>query len=114
MSRRHVVCVVVLVSSAFACWAIAQEKGPAANSGLPEPGQFILSSAGESAVMLETKSGRSWVLYRSVDGESAWIPAKRIDSDEEALKWRQKEREAEVTRARDARRLLEESLQPKK
>jgi len=40
---------------------------------------------------LDTKSGKTWVLTHSVEGQSIWLPAKRIDSEDEARDWQKRE-----------------------
>jgi hypothetical protein len=49
-------------------------------------------------VLVDTATGKSWVLHRGGDGSAAWLPALRIDSDKEARQWR----EAETRRAAEA------------
>jgi hypothetical protein len=114
MTRRNIAGILIVVLLALGGFAIAQQERPIVPAGALEAGLFTVSAAGESAVLLETKSGKTWVLQRSVEGESAWLPAKRLDSDDDILNWRKREREIELIRAREARRALEESLKPKK
>jgi hypothetical protein len=103
MSRRYVVGVIAVGLLALGGWALAQQERPGANT--PEPkvrnyervgapaqgGQFAVAPAGDSAVLVDTRSGKTWVLHRSVQGDSVWLPAKRLDSQEEALRWRGQE-----------------------
>lgn len=64
----------------------------------PEGGPFAVSPAGQSAVLLDTKSGKTWVLTRSAHGESVWLPASRIDSAQEARDWQGREDKAKQHR----------------
>ena len=53
-----------------------------------EGDRFAVSSAGSMAVMVETATGKTWLLHHSADGStSAWLPAERIDDCDEARKW---------------------------
>jgi hypothetical protein len=91
MSRRHVIGLLVVALLGVGGWAFAQQGGPGAKTAAPEGGPFVVSSAGQSAVLLDTKSGKTWVLTHSVEGRSIWLPARRIDSEEEARDWQQRE-----------------------
>ncbi len=53
-----------------------------------EGDRFAVSSLGSTAVMVETATGKTWLLHHSADGStSAWLPAERIDDSDEARKW---------------------------
>jgi hypothetical protein len=92
MSRKFVLGVLIAASLALGGWALAQQERPAANvAAQAASGPFAVSPAGQSAVLLDTKSGKTWVLNRSVEGESVWLPAKRIDSEIQAKEWRQEQ-----------------------
>jgi hypothetical protein len=103
MSRRHVIGILVLGLLALGGWAVAQQERPGAKAPAPEGGPFVVSPAGDTAVLLETKSGKTWVLRRSVEGHSVWLPAKRIDSEEDGLRWRQREEEVRQALAERAK-----------
>jgi len=92
MSRHHVIGILVVGLLALSGWAFAQQERPGAKTAAPESGQFAVSPAGSSAVLLDTKSGKTWVLTRSVEGQSVWLPVRRIDSEEEARDWQQREK----------------------
>lgn len=87
MSHRYVIGVLVVALLGLGGWALAQPDRPAAKDAAPASGPFTVSPAGDSAVLLETRSGKTWVLQRSVQGDSVWLPARRIDSEEDALRW---------------------------
>ncbi len=53
-----------------------------------EGDRFAVSPAGSTAVMVETATGKTWLLHHSADGStSVWLPAERIDESDEARKW---------------------------
>src|SRR3954453_23966432 len=88
MDRRFVLGLTVVVILVVCAWGLTQAQPPGGKQP-PSSDQFLVSPAGETAVLLDTKSGKTWVLTRSIDGESVWLPARRIDSPEEAQDWRQ-------------------------
>ena len=90
MSRTIILGALIAVGLALGGWALAQQQPPAAKvPPKAESGQFAVAPAGQSAVLLDTKTGKTWVLTHSVQGQSVWLPAKRIDSEEEAREWRE-------------------------
>ena len=66
------------------------KDGPNMDAKKPEPkagpGRYTVSGAGESAVKLDTATGKTWVLHLSRDG-ATWIPARQIDNPQEADKY---------------------------
>jgi hypothetical protein len=59
--------------------------------------------------LLDTKSGRAWVLRQSADGmHTAWLPTERLDGPEQAQQWFQKENELQGEVETQRRRLLQE------
>src|SRR5262245_17720698 len=93
MSRRFVVGIIITASLAIVSWALAQQERPVAKApALAEGGPFVVSPAGQSAVLLDTKSGKTWVLTHSVEGVSVWLPTRRIDSEQEAQEWQEREK----------------------
>jgi len=100
---------IVAVSSAY---ALAQQGGepPAASANLPAT--FSVSPAGDSAVLLDGRSGRTWLLIRSIDRTqpAVWLPVERLDQPEQAAKWDAAERERQRVLQQNApleRRLTE-------
>jgi hypothetical protein len=93
MSRHYVIGIVVVGLLALGGWALAQQERPGAKGPAAEGGPFVVSPAGDTAVLLETKSGKTWVLRRSVEGDAVWLPAKRIDSHDEVIRWRRHDEE---------------------
>jgi hypothetical protein len=89
---RYVIGILVVGLLALGGWAVAQQDRPGAKAPVAESEPFVTSPAGQSAVLLDTKSGNTWVLTHSVEGQSVWLPARRIDSEEEARVWQEREK----------------------
>ena len=70
-------------------------------------GRYTVAPAGKSAVLLDTATGQTWVLQRPGDARAVWLPARRLDSEQETQKWLEEQR----TRGQDKARALEEELQ---
>jgi len=88
MFRRFAIGILIGGFLVTGSWVMAQQERPDAKKATStEVGPFVASPAGDTAVLLETKSGKTWVLTRSVDGRLMWLPASRIDSEEEAGVW---------------------------
>lgn len=87
MDRRFVLGLTVVAILVAGAWGLTQAQQPGGKQP-PTSDRFLVSPAGETAVLLDTKSGKTWVLTRAIDGESVWLPAKRIDSLDEAQDWR--------------------------
>ena len=104
MSRSYVIGIVVVGLVALGGWALAQQERPDGKGSAAEGGPFVVSPADDTAVLLETKSGKTWVLRRSVEGDAVWLPTKRIDSHEEVLRWRQREEDLKSFLAEKAKR----------
>jgi hypothetical protein len=51
-------------------------------------------------VLLDTATGKAWELVRSGDGRAAWIPVRKFDSDQEARKWLETEKQRADDRER--------------
>jgi hypothetical protein len=96
---RYVIGILVVGLLAFGGWAVAQQDRPGPKAPAPEGGPFVVSPAGQSAVLLDTKSGKTWVLTQSVEGHSVWLPARRIDVEEEALRWQEREKKVKAIQA---------------
>jgi hypothetical protein len=78
------------------------------------PGRFAVAVSGETAVLLDTATGQTWVLRRTPG--AAWVPAQKLDSDEAVREWLEREKvverlaaevELERQRARQAAERLE-------
>jgi hypothetical protein len=51
-------------------------------------GTYAVVAGPGATVMLDTRSGKTWVLTPSFDDAPVWVPVKRIDSEDEAARWR--------------------------
>jgi hypothetical protein len=58
-----------------------------------EPSRFTVAAAGDTVVMLDTASGKTWMLHRTPGGGAAWLPVERIDDPEAARKWRDRDQQ---------------------
>jgi hypothetical protein len=87
MKTSHVLMVLAAALVGVGGWALGQQAQQ------PEPrkaeaGAFHVAPAGDGAVLVETATGRTWLLNRSVDGlRTAWLPIERIDTPEKARTW---------------------------
>jgi hypothetical protein len=94
MSGKIVVGVVMVASVAIGGWALAEQERPAAKApAQAESGSFVVSPTAKSAILLDTKTGKTWELNHSVTRDHVWLPGKRIDSEQEANDWRKQEEE---------------------
>ena len=95
MTRRNLIVTFVVGFLALGGWAWAQQKNPGL-PGMPTPqqegGPYAVASVGQSAILLDTKTGKTWELTHSADGQAVWLPGKRIDSDKEAEEWRHRDK----------------------
>ena len=105
MDRRYVLGIALAAVLAIGAWGLTHAQQPGGKGPPPGGDQFVVSPAGESAVLLDTKSGKTWVLTRAVDGESVWLPAKRIESADEARDWRMMQKRIAEDRALKEREL---------
>src|SRR4051812_28068445 len=80
MSKRYAIALFAAVGVGVGGWALAQ-PGPAnPRKADPDGARFAVTPAGSGAVMVESTTGRTWVLHQSADGRrAAWLPADRID-----------------------------------
>jgi hypothetical protein len=98
MSKHFLVIVFSVCLAGVGGWALAQPRQPGQPAADNARGRYAVSAAGQSAVLLETTTGRTWVLAQSVEGTSVWLPAHRLDSDEQLHEWLKLERERAATR----------------
>ncbi len=97
MSQRLIVPLLAAGLVLLGGWLLAQPPRPARDQAEVTSGNFTATAAGDSAVLLETRSGKAWVLRQSADGSRAvWLPTERIDRPDEAQQWVQKERETQA------------------
>lgn len=103
MSRFATLWSIVVLVAACGAYALAQQGGqqpppppPApGNVAAGPPGSFSVSAAGDSAVLLDGRSGRTWLLVRSSDRThpAVWLPIERLDQPEQAAEWDAAQRE---------------------
>jgi hypothetical protein len=58
-------------------------------------GNFAVSPAGNSSVLVDTRTGQTWLLHHSANSaqSSTWLPVAKIDRFDEASNWKAAERE---------------------
>jgi len=66
-------------------WALGQ---PGVAKPVPERGQYVVTGTGEGAILVEGRTGHTWVLTFANDGRAVWLPAQRIDNPDLAAEWR--------------------------
>lgn len=88
MSRWYALGFLTVAVLTLGGWALAQQTTPAAKTPTPASPQYMVSTSGETSVLLETTTGKTWVLHRSAEGENVWLLAQRVDTDQEVEKWR--------------------------
>lgn len=95
MSRPLIVFVAVVLLVAFA----SAQSDPDTDSAHRQ--NFSVSPAGDSAIMIDTRTGRSWLLQHPESDymPSVWIPLRRLDDKEEVLRWRAEQAEQMALRA---------------
>jgi hypothetical protein len=97
MSKRYLIPVLAVGLLALCGWLFTQQARPAAEAPEAASGRYAVSPAGDTAVLLETTSGKTWMLHHSVDGtRSVWLPARRLDHDDEARQWVEKEKKLQI------------------
>ncbi|MHB8956572.1 MAG: hypothetical protein ACYC4U_26610 [Pirellulaceae bacterium] len=103
MSRRLAVSIIALVVVLVGGWAMAvQEPAPNAAPSLPSDPQFVVVAGGDATVLLKAKSGRTWSLFKSADGTSAWLAiTKRLNTDLENKIYLTNEKEFIAPKARE-------------
>jgi hypothetical protein len=87
MSRRLPLALLV-AAAGLVGWAFAQPRPAPAERGETPAGRYAVSPVGRTAVMVETATGKTWLLHETVDSRRfAWLPVPRIDDPDEAQKW---------------------------
>jgi len=95
MSRPVIAFVAVVLFVAYASGQSDQSVNNAARE------RFAVSTMGDSAVLIDTQTGRSWLLEHPESDymPSVWIPMKRLDDREDVLRWRAEQAEQIALRA---------------
>jgi hypothetical protein len=97
MHKRTVAVALSLTLAAAGGWALAQQGGPRSSAGggpgaagtgraarpaaKAAPGRFSMVSSQEATLLLDTATGKTWVLSKaSAGGPPFWLPVARADS----------------------------------
>jgi hypothetical protein len=87
MSRRLPLALLV-VAAGLVGWASAQPRPAPADRGDAPASRYAVSPVGRTAVLVETATGKTWLLHETVDSRRfAWLPVPRIDDEKEAAEW---------------------------
>src|SRR5436190_22336137 len=101
MWKRTAFAVVAVALVGLCGWALAQQGQPDPRKPAIEGGRFAVSAVGQTAVLVETTTGKTWLLHHSADGHSAaWLPAERIDDPKTAQAWLMTQQETQRDLAR--------------
>src|ERR1044072_5049000 len=97
MTRTIAFCAVLVFLAGAGIYAVGQqavvERGPT--------GSFAVCSLDKSAVLVDTRTGQTWLLRQPTEKMQppVWLPAAKVDSLEEGAKWLAAEQQrAKVTR----------------
>jgi len=92
MSNRFLVPLLAIGLLFLGGWLLAQPAGPAPAQPPADVSRFALTPVGDTTVLLDSRSGKTWQLRQSTDGTHlVWLPIERIDQPEEAQQWLQKQ-----------------------
>jgi len=93
MSKRFLVPALLLGLAGLGGWAVAQQNQPERPGAVQRFSRYTALAAGQTAILLETTTGKTWLMTQSVDGDSVWLPAQKLESEEAARRWLAKERQ---------------------
>jgi len=93
MSKRFLVPALLLGLAGLCGWAVAQQNQPERQGTVQRSNGYAALAAGQTAILLETTTGKTWVMTQGVDGDSAWLPAQKLESEDAARQWLAKERQ---------------------
>lgn len=88
MSKRYLAGASALVLLVAGGWVVAQPRPLGEPLTVQPAARYAVTGMGESAVLLDTASGKTWQLTK-VGGESRWLPIDRVDDKDEAAKLRE-------------------------
>jgi len=92
MFKRYAIALFTVAAVGVGGWALAQPGPPGLRRADLDGSRYAVTPAGTGAVMVETATGRTWVLQHSADGRrTVWLPADRIDDPKQAEQWRQED-----------------------
>jgi len=87
MSRRFLAILSAGALLSAAGWAVGQQGGSETKKPAGEPGRFTVAPAGNTAVLLDTHTGQSWLLQPAGEAGAAWVPTRRFDTEKEVRAW---------------------------
>ena len=93
MRQNLVALFTLFIAVAIGAFAIGQQPTLERAAGT----SFAVSAAGNSAVLVDVRSGQSWLLNQSSDRtrQAVWLPVERIENAEQAAKWHDNEQQRE-------------------
>jgi hypothetical protein len=109
MSRRALAALALFASAGLGGLAFAQQRTASPERSDATPGRYAAAASGADFVLLDTATGKTWLLHPSADERRpAWLPVQRIDDPKQAEDWLVKE-EA-VKREQEERKAKEEAV----
>jgi hypothetical protein len=80
--------------ASLVAWADSPRAGATSKKAATEPGRFTVSPAGNSAVLLDSITGKTWVLQiaNGPTPGAVWVPLRRFDTEKEVQLWQAAER----------------------
>ena len=102
MSKHFTVGAICVAVLSLAGWSLAQQGQPVPKKAESEGARFMVAPAGSSsAVLLDTTTGKTWVLHQSSERQpSIWLPAVRFEKEEDWQAWREIERKKQLENIR--------------
>lgn len=85
---NKVIAIAVVLGIATVAYAVGDNELIADPLKQAPLAMYSVSGSGESAILLDTVSGKTWVLRH----EAAWVPLSKIDDPQEAQKYMENER----------------------
>lgn len=93
MSKRFIVPTLLLGLAGLSGWAVAQQNQPERQAAVQRSSRYTAVAVGQTAILVETTTGKTWVMTQGIDGDSTWLPTQRLESAEAASQWLPKERQ---------------------
>ncbi len=81
--------------------AARQDSASAAVSAT-NPAAYAVAMSGDRAVLLEVATGKTWSIEHSLSNGDFWLPIHRVDSDRDAMQFRDVEANTVHARQREA------------
>jgi hypothetical protein len=84
---------------------IPGQAGPATvPSAQGTPGRYAVVQVGVQGVLLDTATGKTWLLQAGSAGRAVWLPAVRLDSEKDVRKWQEEEPQRDRAHQREKAR----------